>query len=216
MEYNTARPKMEIPEYGRITMKLAQHLLTIEDREKRNTAARALIDIMSFSTPQFRNIEEYKMKLWDHLHIMTDYKLDVDSPYPKPKKKKAGDEKPAPLAYPKNKIKYRNYGKNLERLLDKILAEVEDPEKKKSASEVMAYYMKLVHLQWGDNQLVSDDVIKNDLGIISKGELEIIDYSLDHIKGKSHTTIQKEKRHKKNFKNKNRGGGGGKHFRKRR
>ena len=118
MEYNTARPKMEIPEYGRITMKLAQHLLTIEDREKRNTAARALIDIMSFSTPQFRNIEEYKMKLWDHLHIMTDYKLDVDSPYPKPKKKKAGDEKPAPLAYPKNKIKYRNYGKNLERLLD--------------------------------------------------------------------------------------------------
>ena len=212
MEYNTQRPKMEIPEYGRITQKLAEHLLTIKDRDQRNAAANALINIMSNSTPQFRNIEEYKMKLWDHLHIMTQYKLDVDSPYPMPEPPSEKDLRVAPLAYPKNKIKYRNYGKNLERLLEKIKDDVTDPEKKKSAAETVAYYMKLVHLQWNDNQHVSDDVIKNDLDIISGGQLQIgDDFNLDNIKGaplKEKTGREKSFR-KKGFVKPARSGGGG-------
>ena len=212
MEYNTQRPKMEIPEYGRITQKLAEHLLTIKDRDQRNAAANALINIMSNSTPQFRNIEEYKMKLWDHLHIMTRYKLDVDSPYPMPDPPTEKDLRVAPLAYPKNKIKYRNYGKNLERLLEKIKDDVADPEKKKSAAETVAYYMKLVHLQWNDNQHVSDDVIKNDLDIISGGQLQIgDDFNLDNIKGaplKEKTGREKSFR-KKGFSKPARSGGGG-------
>lgn len=214
MEYNTQRPKMEIPEYGRITQKLAEHLLTIKDRAQRNAAANALINIMSMSTPQFRNIEEYKMKLWDHLHIMTKYKLDVDSPYPMPEPPSEKDLKVAPLDYPKNKIKYRNYGKNLERLLEKIQRQELDGDKKKSAAETVAYYMKLVHLQWNDNQHVSDDVIKNDLDIISKGELQIgDDFNLDNIKGSplKETTGRGKKSFRKGFAKQQGGRGGQKH-----
>src|SRR4051812_21546805 len=118
MEYNSQRSKMIIPEYGRITQKMAEYVCTISDREKRNAAAQQLIEIMSMFNPQFRNIEEYRQRLWDHLYIMTDYQLDVDGPYPKPKKLKGGVEKPEPLPYPRQNIRFRNYGKNLEKLLE--------------------------------------------------------------------------------------------------
>ena len=83
MEYNSQRSKLIIPEYGRITQKMAEYVCTIKDREKRTAAARQVIEIMTTFNPQFKNIEEYRQRLWDHLYIITDYKLDVDGPYPR-------------------------------------------------------------------------------------------------------------------------------------
>jgi hypothetical protein len=210
MDYNSQRPKLIIPEYGRITQKMAEYVCDIPDREKRNAAAPQLIEIMTTFNPQFKNIEEYRQRLWDHLYIMTDYKLDVDSPYPKPDKQKEA-EKPEPLPYPRQNIRFRNYGKNVESLLEKI-KEISDPEKKKSAEETVAYYMKLVHLQW-NNENPSDELIRGDLKMLSGGDLELgVDYNLDNIKGRpaegtSYRDKEGSRGRKKPFKKTNNRGG---------
>ncbi len=214
MEYNSQRSQMIIPEYGRITQKMAEYICTIPDREKRNTAARQLIEIMATFNPQLKSMEEYRQRLWDHLFIMTDYKLDVDSPYPKPKKPKGVHEKPKPIPYPHQKIKFRNYGKNIENLLSKITTEIDDPEKKKSATEAVAYYMKLVHLQWNAEN-PSDELIRSDLKMMSGGNLELdTSYNLDNIKsrpveGTSYREKEGSRVKKKKYNNKGNDRGGG-------
>lgn len=222
MEYNSQRSQMKIPEYGRITQKMAEYICTIPDREKRNTAARQLVEIMATFNPQLKSIEEYRQRLWDHLYVMTDYKLDVDSPYPKPNKPEGVYEKPKPIPYPHQKIKFRNYGKNLENLLKKITAEISDPEKKKSAAETAAYYMKLVHLQWNAEN-PSDELIRSDLRMMSDGKLELdTNYNLDNIKsrpveGTSYREKEGSRAKKKKFnKGNDRGGHRGGRFRKKR
>lgn len=221
MEYNSQRPKMVIPEYGRITQKMAEYVCTISDKVKRNAAAQQLIEIMATFTPQSKNIEEHRQRLWDHLYIMTDYKLDVDSPYPKPTKPSGEQKKPEPIPYPHQKIKFRNYGKNLENLLEKI-RKIDDPEKKKSAAETVAYYMKLVHLQWNDEN-PSDELIRGDIQMMSDGDLELgVDYNLDNIKsrpaeGASYRSKEGGRMKKKKFnKGNDRGGHRNGRFRKKR
>src|SRR5215813_10836179 len=107
MQYNTQRPKLFIREYGRTIQNMVRAVAKIEDKEKRNTMARAIIDLMSVTSPQFRNIEEYKHKLWDHLIMISDFKLVVDSPYPFPERKDVVVSGTKPLPYPKHKIKMR-------------------------------------------------------------------------------------------------------------
>ncbi len=222
MDYNSQRSKLIIPEYGRITQKMAEYICTIPEKEKRNAAARQLIEVMTMFNPQFKQIEEYRHKLWDHLYIITDYKLDVDSPYPKPERPTEGQVRPEPLPYPRQKIRFKNYGKNLERVIEKI-KEIQDPEKRKGASETLAYYMKLVHLQW-NNENPSDEQIKSDLKMITDGAFELDgDYNLDNIKGRpAPTTSYRDKGaggYKKKFQKGGRqgnGSNGGRPFRKKR
>ncbi len=222
MEYNSQRPKMIIPEYGRITQKMADYVCEISDREKRNAAARQLVEMMATFNPQFKQIEEYRHKLWDHLYIITDFKLDVDSPYPKPDRLDMSQIRPEPLPYPRQKIRFKNYGKNLQTLIEKI-KDITDPEKKKSAAETIAYYMKLVHLQW-NNENPSDELIKADLKMLTDGELELGgDYNLDNIKGgpKQQTASYRDKGgerggYKKNFKKRPGAHPGNRPFRKKR
>jgi hypothetical protein len=169
MEYNTTRNHLAIREYGRHIQKMAEYVLTIEDREKRQKNAEALVELMGFLNPQLNNVEDFRHKLWDHLFLITDFKLDVESPYTIPTRETLRP-KPDPLPYPKRYPKYNHLGKNIEIVIDKALNE-EDPEKRQGFANSIAYYMKLTYSNW-HRELVHDDNIQTELSAITKGELE--------------------------------------------
>jgi hypothetical protein len=169
MEYNTTRNYLVIREYGRHIQKMVEHLLTIEDRERRNRQAQVVIELMGFLNPHLKNVEDFRHKLWDHLFLIADFKLDVDSPYPIPTPEKL-KAKPAPLPYPKRYPRYSHLGKNLELVINKAL-ETEDPAKRQGFANAIAYYMKLAYTNW-HKDTVHDDAIQQELTNITKGQLE--------------------------------------------
>ena len=169
MEYNTTRNHLTIKEYGRHIQKMVEYVLTIEDREKRQKNAYALIELMGFLNPHLKNVEDFRHKLWDHLYLISDFKLDVDSPYPVPTKEILR-AKPDKLSYPKRHPKYNHLGKNIEIVIDKALHE-EDAEKRQGFANAIAYYMKLTYSNW-HKELVHDDNIQSELSSITQGELE--------------------------------------------
>ena len=169
MEYNTTRNHLTIREYGRHIQKMVEYVLTIEDREKRQKNANALIELMGFLNPHLKNVEDFRHKLWDHLFLISDFKLDVDSPYPIPTREILR-AKPDPIPYPKRYPKYNHLGKNIEIVIDKALNE-EDPEKRQGFANSIAYYMKLTYSNW-HKELVHDDNIQTELASITQGELE--------------------------------------------
>jgi hypothetical protein len=170
MEYNSQRPPLLISEYGRIVQKMIDHAITIPDREQRNRAARTIVSIMGMLNPQLRDITDFKHKLWDHLFIMSDFKLDVDSPYPKPSPEIV-KIKPKPLSYPKQEIKYKYYGKNMERMIETI-ANMKDGENKDQLIQAIANFMKFQYLSWNKDS-VDDSVIFDHLAELSGGKIVI-------------------------------------------
>lgn len=168
MEYNTTRTKLLMPEYGRNVQSMAEHLLTIEDPRKRLQQAEIVIELMGTLNPHLKQIEDYKHKLWDHLHQMTDFRLEVDSPYVPPTPEQI-HAKPAPLAYPQGRVRYRHFGKKFEELLKKALDEP-DAERRQAYTQALGYYMKLAYANW-HKEPVHDDMIKNELAEMTKGAL---------------------------------------------
>ena len=169
MEYNTTRNHLEMREYGRHVQKMVDHMLTIEDRERRQANALAVIELMGFLNPTLKNQEDFRHKLWDHLFLISDFKLDVDSPYPIPTRESLR-AKPEPLKYPKRYPKYSHLGVHLETIVNKALAE-ENPEKRSGFAHAIAYYMKLAYNTW-HRELVHDDAIRQELNVITGGQLE--------------------------------------------
>lgn len=169
MEYNTTRSHLTMREYGRHIQKMVDYLLTIEDRERRQRNAYALIELMGFLNPHLKNVEDFRHKLWDHLFLISDFKLDVDSPYPIPTRETL-KARPHPLSYPKRYPKYNHLGKHIEVVIDKALHE-ENPEKRQGFANSIAYYMKLTYSNW-HKELVHDDNIQSELNSITDGQLE--------------------------------------------
>lgn len=169
MEYNTQRNHLTMKEYGRHIQRMVEHVLTIEDRQKRQQQAQVVIELMGTLNPHLKNVEDFRHLLWDHLFFVSDFKLDVDCPYPIPTKE-TYKTKPDPLPYPKRKPRYSHLGKNLEVVIDKALKE-ENPEKRVGFANAIAYYMKLAYSNW-HKELVHDDGIRAELNIITSGQLE--------------------------------------------
>lgn len=170
MDYNSSRSKLVLKEYGRHVQSIVENCMKEKDREKRNRFAREIIELMGQLNPQLRNVEDFKHKLWDHLFIMSDYKLDVDSPYPI-KKREEIEKKPEKLPYPQSKIRFKHYGKNVESLVAKAIA-TEDPDKKEAFTAVIGNFMKLVYQNWSKEN-VNDEIIKNDIRLLSNGKLQV-------------------------------------------
>ena len=168
LEYNTTRSKLLMPEYGRNVQKMIEYLLTVDDPDQRLRSAEAIIELMGTLNPHLKTIEDYKHKLWDHLYQMTDFRLDVASPYPMPTPESI-HKKPEPLPYPQEDIPHRHLGKNLEALLQRALAET-DEEKKQGLTQAIGYYMKLAYTNW-HKEPVHDDMIKNELAELTDGQL---------------------------------------------
>src|SRR5687767_9927375 len=169
MEYNTTRNHLVIREYGRHIQKMVEYLLALEDREKRQKNAYALIELMGFLNPHLKNVEDFRHKLWDHLFLISDFKLDVQSPYPIPTREKLKG-KPDPLPYPKRYPKYSHLGKNLELIINKALSE-QDEQKRQGFANAIAYYMKLAYSNW-HKDMVHDDAIQQELTTLTQGQLE--------------------------------------------
>jgi len=169
MEYNTGRNYLIIREYGRHIQRMVEHVMTIEDPERRQRNAQVVIELMGVLNPHLKNVEDFRHKLWDHLFLISDFKLDVESPYPIPTREKL-KAKPQPLPYPKRYPKYAHLGKNLEIIIDKALKE-ENSEKRQGFANAIAYYMKLAYNNWHKDQ-VHDEAIQSELTNITKGQLE--------------------------------------------
>jgi hypothetical protein len=194
-----------MPQYGRNVQKMVEYLLTIEDRDKRLQQAKVVIQLMSLLTPHLKTMEDYEHKLWDHLHQMTGLRLDVDGPFPAPTEEQLA-KKPAPLPYPQSPIKHRHLGRNLQSLMKKALND--DPEKKQGYTQSIGYYMKLAYINW-HKEPVHDDMIKNELAILSEGAMNFQGggYKV-HFDPRSN--FPSKNNNNRNFKNKNnRKGGGG-------
>jgi hypothetical protein len=156
-------------EYGRHMQKMIEFVQSIEDKEVRQKNAYSVIELMGFLNPHLKNVEDFRHKLWDHLFLISDFKLEVDSPYPIPTKEtlKAG---PMQLKYPKRYPKFSHLGKNLELIINKALKE-QNPEKRNGFSNAVAYYMKLAYNNW-HKETVHDDAIQSELSILTEGQLE--------------------------------------------
>lgn len=170
LEYNSERPLMIIPEYGRHIQKLVNHCVALETKEERNKMALAIVDVMGNLQPHLRDVPDFKHKLWDQLFIMAKFNLDVDSPYPQPSKEELM-EKPEPLAYPKSASKYRYYGKNIQTMIDVALS-WEDGDMKEALIFTIANHMKKCYLNW-NKDTVDDAVIFNHLYDLSDTKIDL-------------------------------------------
>ncbi len=174
LEYNSEREHLIIPEYGRHLQKLIEQATIIEDDEKRNKAAKYIIQVMGSLNPHLRDVPDFQHKLWDQLFIMSDFKLKVDSPYPIPSREVL-QLKPDVLKYPQNFPKYRYYGNNIKYMID-VANKWEEGEMKSALVKVIANHMKKSYLSW-NKDTVKDDVIFEHLYELSDGKLNLIQSS---------------------------------------
>jgi hypothetical protein len=168
MEYNTTRNHLIMREYGRHVQRMIEHIMKIEDPERRQRNAYAVIELMGFLNPHLKNVEDFRHKLWDHLFLISDFTLEVKSPYPIPTRETL-KARPNPLPYPKRHPRFSHLGKNLETVIDKALNE-EEQEKRQGFANAIAYYMKLAYNNW-HKEIVHDDAIQSELTNITNGQL---------------------------------------------
>ena len=170
LEYNTGRTQLIIPENGRHFQKMIDSALDVSDRDERNKIANAIVSVMGNMHPHLRDVPDFQHKLWDQLFIMSDFKLDVDAPFPKPSKEVLS-QKPEVLPYPQNFPKYRFYGNNIKRMID-IAVDWEDADKQEALALAIANHMKKCYLNW-NKDTVEDTVIFGHLRELSEGKLDL-------------------------------------------
>jgi hypothetical protein len=170
MEYNTTRDKLIISQYGRNVQKLVKFAMIIEDREKRTNFAKSIVQIMGQLNPGTRDSGDFRHKLWDHLFVISDFKLDVDSLYPMPSSD-SFSAKPEKLHYGENSIKYKMYGSNVAKIIDAAIKYEEGPEKD-ALVHAIANHMKKSYLNW-NRESVDDDLIFEHLKVLSGDKLKL-------------------------------------------
>lgn len=169
-DYNTTRNTLILPEYGRNVQNMVAYITTLTDRDERNRLAQIVIDLMGFLNPHLRDVADFKHKLWDHLYIISDFKIDVDSPYPKPERETLY-KKPESLNYPQHRIKYKHYGKTVEKMIERANA-MKDAHLKQQMVLGIANFMKVAYVTWNKDS-VADETILSDLRELSQGHLEL-------------------------------------------
>ncbi|OWK98930.1 methionyl-tRNA formyltransferase [Kaistella haifensis DSM 19056] len=197
MEYNTKRTHLHMPEYGRIIQQLVERCKELETKEQRNEMAVAIVDFMGQRNPQLRDEENYKHKLWDHLFILANHDLDVDSPYPFPTMEEL-KEKPKRMEYPKLQGDFKFYGKSILQLIDKAI-ELEDGDEKDALIQVIANNMKKSYNVY-NKEHVQDEVIFRHLKDLSENRLDLT--GLDSLE-KSKIYYATNRNGKSNGKNQN-------------
>ena len=168
-DYNTGRGKLVLPEYGRNIHKMVDYIKSIEDRDKRNKLANAVVSVMGNLNPHLRDINDFKHKLWDHLAIISNFELDIDYPYDIPQAE-TFSQPPKTVPYGVTDLKFRHYGKTVELMIDAVL-EMPESEERTELLRITANQMKKSYLMW-NRETVDDEVIYNDLKKLSKGKLD--------------------------------------------
>ena len=170
LQYNTDRTQLIIPEYGRHVQIMVNQLKLTQDRDERNKMAKAIIGIMGNMNPHLRDVPDFQHKLWDQLFIMSDFELDVDSPFEKPQRELLM-QKPERLAYPKTNLKYRFYGNNIKNMIN-VATNWEEGDMKNALVYNIANHMKKCFLNW-NKDTVQDEVILKHLTELSEGKLKV-------------------------------------------
>ncbi|MDG1378785.1 MAG: DUF4290 domain-containing protein [Flavobacteriaceae bacterium] len=201
LEYNTEREHLIIPEYGRHLQKMINHAKSRPTKEERNKVAQAIISVMGNLQPHLRDVPDFKHKLWDQLFIMSDFKLDADSPFDMPSKEVL-NARPEPLPYPQNHPKYRFYGNNIKTMID-VANTWETGDMKEALMFTIANHMKKCFLNW-NKDTVEDTVIFNHLFELSEGKIDMRDCVEDLtdaaslMRSKKRHSNHKKSNHKKN------------------
>ncbi len=172
MEYNTQLNHLVMPEYGRHIQKMVEYACTIKDKEERNRLAQAIVNVMGTLNPHLRDIVDFKHKLWDHLFVISNFQLDVDSPYPKPSPDTI-EVKPKRIGYPANKIVYKHYGKVMQNMIKEI-AKLDEGDTKDALVNDVANFMKMQYLHW-NRETVENELILDQLKELSNGKIDIKD-----------------------------------------
>jgi hypothetical protein len=170
MDYNTQRKKLALPEYGRSIHKMVDWVTTIEDRDERNRQIHAVIAVMGNMNPHLRDVNDFKHKLWDHVHIMSDFRIDIDSPYPTPTKESFNTPIHT-IPYASRPIRIRHYGRNVQLMID-IMAKSGDSEIKERSLLMLANHMKKSYVTW-NKETISDDIIFRDIEFLSNGKIKM-------------------------------------------
>lgn len=195
MDYNSNRKNLVLPEYGRHIQKMVDHAVSIEDREERTKCANTIIGIMGNMFPHLRDVNDFKHKLWDHLAIMSDFKLEIDFPYDLPELETL-NARPEKVPYKNSKISYLHYGELVELMIAKAI-ELEDEEQKKHLIILIASHMKKSLSQWNKDS-VTDEKIFNDLSRLSDGKLTVgEDVKLPEVKENYQNRSRNKKRNPK-------------------
>lgn len=169
-DYNTTRNDLILAEYGRNVQNMVKYICELPDLKERNRYAHAVIDLMGFLNPHLRDVADFKHKLWDHLHIISGYKIDVDCPYPKPTPEQAA-AKPKHIGYPQQRIRFKHYGKTVETLIERAM-NTEDPERKAVMVQGIANFMKMAYVTWNKDNVADETILKN-LAELSGGTLQL-------------------------------------------
>jgi hypothetical protein len=209
LDYNTQQPHLVIPEYGRNIQRMIEYCCTIKEREERNICARAIISVMGQLNPYFKDGEDVRHKLWDHLFIISDFKLDVDSPYPLPSRE-TFQTKPEKVNYPSGNIRYKQYGKTVNDLIAKAKAYSEGDEKEE-LKRLIAMFMKRAYFTMNKENAVDGMILKH-LSELSNGDLEYVLDDGQSLNIGSNSTIGSSSSSGKYFnkhKHKNNSGGSG-------
>lgn len=170
MEYNSQRDKLKISEYGRNIQKMIDYAVSIPDRQTRTRTAYAIVGIMSQINPATKDTDDYQRTIWDHMHIISGFKLDVDGPYPAPTQEELF-KKPEKIPYSDGKIRYRHYGKNIEAIIQKAVEYEPGPEKD-ALIHTIANHLKKSYLNWNRDS-VSDDTILDHMAELSENKLSL-------------------------------------------
>ena len=203
MEYNTEREHLIIPEYGRHVQRMIAHATSLTDKSEQQKCVDAIIAFMGQMNPHLRDVKEFTHKLWDHLHIMSDFKLDVKSPYPKPKIEKL-EERPEKMTYPGNKIKFSYYGNTIQTMIEEGLKM--EGEEKTIMTGMIANQMKKSYILFNESS-VDNNMIRLHLKQMSNNQLTLAD-DFEFIRSASvrqgissnKKSNGKKKNYKKNYK----------------
>jgi hypothetical protein len=202
-DYNTSREKLILAEYGRNVQNMVEYIVALPTKEERNRYAQVVIDMMGFLNPHLRDVADFKHKLWDHLQIISKFKIDVDSPYPSPTQEEI-NFRPEVLAYPQQRIRFKHYGRTVE-LMIKRAKEITEPDKKQHMVNSIANFMKMAYVVWNKDH-VADEQIISDLTELSKGELDLSAVVLNKVEIKPPVSNNAGRTQQKTN---NRGGTGG-------
>ncbi|GAB3232733.1 DUF4290 domain-containing protein [Algoriphagus aestuariicola] len=206
------KQQLILKEYGKNIQRLVDHVTGLEDREKRTQSAYTVIEIIKQLNPSVK--QESDQKLWDDIYIMSDFKLDVDGPFPMPEKELLG-KKPLPVGYPKGEVKFKHYGRNIEKLIEKAI-EIENDEDQESAIIYIGQLMRSFHSTWNRDNF-DDGIILDDIKTLSKGKLHIDlekvrenalfesntrrDFKIPHVEEEHGQKNKRQNQHKKNHRN---------------
>jgi hypothetical protein len=174
MEYPTLQDNLIMPEYGRNIQHMVQYAVGIEDREERTRCVNTIINIMGNLFPYLRDVNDFKHKLWDHVAIMSDFKLDIDYPYEIVKEENLHTP-PEKIPYKTNKMRYQHYGITLEKMIERV-ADYEEGDERNELIRLIANQMKKCFLTW-NKEIVDNKKIFEDLKELSNGKLDYTDDS---------------------------------------